>query len=226
MPANTSISSTPISENALSFSLNFDPTQWRFASVELGDNAVGGALSLNAKLVANGRIGIALALPPGKSLEAGLHSLVVIKFAAAEGGGTLSPVTGFGDWPVTRELASVKADALTAEWTPSAGRELVNVSAISFEQTALARGSLVAAFGVGLGTVSLAAEDLPLPFELAGTTVRITDSAGREHLVPLLFVSPMQVNYLLPAEATAGLAEVKIVSADGTISIGRIEIVN
>ena len=73
---------------------------------------------------------------------------------------------------------------------------------------------------------SLAAEGSQWPFELAGTAVTITDSEGREHLASLLFVSPMQVNYRLPAEAAVGLAEVKIVSADGTVSIGRIVIVN
>jgi hypothetical protein len=215
-------------ENALGFSLDFDPQQWRFVAAEIGEDAPGGVLGLNVKSAANGRLGVALAVPPGKALWAGLRSLLVVKFVAAEGGGTLSPVLGFGDWPTACELVGVKADILDAEWTPAAGRNLVNVSAISYEQTALARGGFVAAFGARLATTTAAAAKMAesWPIELAGTTVTIFDREGNVHRASLLFVSPTQVNYQLPVEAATGTAEVWIISSDGMVSIGKIEIVN
>ncbi|MFN7622768.1 MAG: hypothetical protein ACK5RS_06430, partial [Acidobacteriota bacterium] len=65
---------------------------------------------------------------------------------------------------------------------------LVNVSAASYGNAALAPESIVAAFGTGLATATQAASDLPLPTTLAGTTVRVRDSANNEYLAPLFFV--------------------------------------
>jgi uncharacterized protein (TIGR03437 family) len=44
-----------------------------------------------------------------------------------------------------------------------------------------------------------AAASTPLPTELAG--VRVRDALGVERLAPLFFVSPSQINYLMPAGA-------------------------
>jgi uncharacterized protein (TIGR03437 family) len=93
----------------------------------------------------------------------------------------------------------------------------------------LAGGSLVTAFsgGVMLATTTLSAGSLPLPTTLGGTTVRVRDSAGGERLAELLYVSPSQVNYLLPAGLALGVANVTItngngVSASGTMRINRV----
>ena len=67
----------------------------------------------------------------------------------------------------------------------------------------LASEAIAAAFGTGLATTTSAATTLPLPTQLAGTTVKIKDSAGIERLAPLFFVSPTQVNYQIPARDRA-----------------------
>ncbi|HMV82584.1 MAG TPA: hypothetical protein PLD20_08940 [Blastocatellia bacterium] len=94
------------------------------------------------------------------------------------------------------------------------------VSAASFSRSALALESIVAAFGNNLATATQAATTLPLPTQLAGTTVRLTDSAGVEHLAPLFFVSPGQVNYLMPAAVAPGNVSVKITSGNGATAFG------
>ncbi|MFM8395890.1 MAG: cohesin domain-containing protein, partial [Acidobacteriota bacterium] len=76
---------------------------------------------------------------------------------------------------------------------------LVNTNASSYRGDSLAPDSIVAAFGTDLATTTAAVPTLPLPLNLAGTTVRILDAAGVETMAPLFFVSPLQVNYHLPA---------------------------
>jgi uncharacterized protein (TIGR03437 family) len=97
---------------------------------------------------------------------------------------------------------------------------LVTVSAASFSRSALAIESIAAAFGSSLATRIEAASALPLPTQIAGTTVRISDSSGIERLAPLFFVSPQQVNYQLPAELAPGGVTVTITSGDGAVSFG------
>ncbi|HEX9002818.1 MAG TPA: Ig-like domain-containing protein, partial [Blastocatellia bacterium] len=91
------------------------------------------------------------------------------------------------------------------------------VSAASNESDALAPESLATAYGVKLATQSDIATT-PQP-QLAGTTVEV---AGRA--ASLLFVSPEQVNFLIPAGTPPGLATVTVRAGDGTISTGTTNI--
>lgn len=97
------------------------------------------------------------------------------------------------------------------------------VSAASF-RPAVADKTIVAAFGPNLATRTAAAGGLPLPTELAGTTVRVRDSLGVERLAPLFFVSAEQVNYQIPAGTAAGLAAITITNADSIGATGELNI--
>jgi uncharacterized protein (TIGR03437 family) len=88
----------------------------------------------------------------------------------------------------------------------------------------LAAEQIVAAFGSALATTTEVAEDLPLPTEIAGTTVRVRDSQGESRLSPLFFVAPAQVNYQIPPGTAAGAATVTITSGEGAVSIGNVTI--
>jgi len=97
------------------------------------------------------------------------------------------------------------------------------VSAASFNDK-LAAKAIVAAFGTGLATTTQAATSQPLPLELGGTTVRITDNAGITRNALLFSVSPEQVNYQIPADTASGPAVVYVTGADGRVSTGAIQI--
>jgi uncharacterized protein (TIGR03437 family) len=101
---------------------------------------------------------------------------------------------------------------------------VTSVSAASFLGPELAPESIVAAFGTALATETLSASGLPLPTTIAGTTVRLRDSAGIERLAPLFFVSRDQINYLVPAGTATGVGVVTVVSGDGKLSIGGVQI--
>src|SRR5262245_19797725 len=63
-------------------------------------------------------------------------------------------------------------------------------SASYFAGVPVARGSIASAFGTNLTTGTASALTLPLPTNLNGTTLTITDSAGNVIPAQLLFVSP------------------------------------
>lgn len=101
---------------------------------------------------------------------------------------------------------------------------VANVSAASFNGEALAPESIVSAFGAGLATQTAFANGLPLPTSLAGTTVAVRDSQGNEKLAELFFVSPNQINYLMPAGLAEGKAVVTVRNAAGQVRSGSTEI--
>lgn len=101
---------------------------------------------------------------------------------------------------------------------------VANVSSASFKGESLAPASLVSAFGVDLATELKIADSQPLPTELAGTTVTVTDAAGQEHQTKLFFVSSGQINYLMPETVSLGRATVIIQSGSGHTSVSTVEI--
>ncbi len=115
---------------------------------------------------------------------------------------------------------------------------LASVSAASFLGAELAAESIVAAFGQNLATTVQIAAGLPLPTELAGTTVKVRDSLGVERqagmsgsasverLAGLFFVAPAQVNYQIPPGTAPGAATVTITSGAGAVSAGTVNIAN
>ncbi len=107
---------------------------------------------------------------------------------------------------------------------PSAGA-FVTVSAASYSTAPLAREAIVAGFGVTLAGSTELAASVPLPTQLAGTSVKIKDSTGRETFAPLFFVSPGQINWQIPTAVAYGPATISVTSASGAISIGVVTIV-
>ncbi len=99
-----------------------------------------------------------------------------------------------------------------------------SVSAASFVLGTVAPESIVAGFGANLSPLTLAASALPLPDTLGSVVVTIKDVLGVEHRAPLFFVSPGQVNYLLPAGVALGEATVTIQQNGNTVATGLLQI--
>ena len=106
-----------------------------------------------------------------------------------------------------------------------ASEAFASVSAASYVSgMPLAAGSIVSGFGHGLASETAAATLLPLPTTLARTTVRVTDSTGVEREAPLLYVSPPQINYLVPDGMAVGPATVTVTSAGQSTAMGAMNI--
>jgi len=86
-------------ENAIGFSLGFDPSVLRFESAELGEGLSGAVLNVNVRGSKDGRIGIAIAKRAGELIAAGEQNVVRMGFwVLALGSANLT----FDDEPVTR----------------------------------------------------------------------------------------------------------------------------
>jgi uncharacterized protein (TIGR03437 family) len=86
--------------------------------------------------------------------------------------------------------------------------------------------SIVSWYGANLATGMIAASGLPLPTQLDGTTVTVTDSAAIARMAPLFYVSPTQINFEIPAGTALGAATVSVggpgVGQSAAIQIGNV----
>lgn len=98
------------------------------------------------------------------------------------------------------------------------GNPVATVSAASFAPV-VAPDSIAAIFGVGLATRTESAATLPLPAQLAGTTVTIGGQPA-----PLFVVTPGQINCLIPAGLTPGRQPIIVRSGDGVTSQGEAQV--
>src|SRR5262249_30689019 len=112
-------------------------------------------------------------------------------------------------------LPGIRGDVKTLIATKAA---VACVSAASFKPSALATESIVAAFGAEMASSTLVASSGLLPTSLGGTSVIVRDSANDEKLAQLFFVSPEQVNFLMPAGLVDGEATVVVTNSEGRIS--------
>jgi len=97
-------------------------------------------------------------------------------------------------------------------------RQATSVSSANYRGETLAPDQITATFGVRLANSQQTAASLPLPTTLDGTTVSVSDSAGMTRAAPLFYVSPGQVNHLIPAGTAAGPATITITAGDGSVS--------
>jgi uncharacterized protein (TIGR03437 family) len=84
----------------------------------------------------------------------------------------------------------------------------------------VAPDSLVSAFGTDLATGQAGAGSSTYPTKLDGTSLTLVDSSNTSYPVPLVNVSPGQVNYMTPSGVQAGPAWLTVASGDGTVSQG------
>lgn len=102
---------------------------------------------------------------------------------------------------------------------------VTTVSAASFvgSPATIAKNSIVAAFGTQLATGVQSASSQPLPTTLLTTAVTVNGTPA-----PLFFVSPGQINYLIPPNAADGDAQVVITmtaaNGDQIVSRGQVKI--
>ncbi|QQS48409.1 MAG: NF038122 family metalloprotease [Acidobacteriota bacterium] len=148
-------------------------------------------------------------------------------FFSNNNGAGFSPLSDI--YPGQTASAMIRA-VVSGSWNQPAGR-VVSVSAANFSE-GLASYSIASAFGERLATTVMEAPPpdvsipcyYPLPKELAGTVVLVRDSAGKEQAALIFFVSPKQVNYMVPPDMAEGKATVTIRSGDGTVSTGTMRI--
>ena len=85
--------------------------------------------------------------------------------------------------------------------------------------SAIAPASLASLYGQNLAATTAQAGALPLPASLGGVTLAVTDSAGVQRSAPLLYVSPNQINFLVPDNVSAGSATFTVAGGSASQSV-------
>ena len=128
------------------------------------------------------------------------------------------------DAPLVRAVVLAQAvgpiPAFTAESVVGAAGFNLGPSAAN---SAIPRGGLVSIFGIGLSINTAEATAFPLPTELGGTSVTVDGLPAS-----LLYVSPTQINLLIPFELSGDTIEIVITTPAGpseaiTVEFGEVQ---
>ena len=87
---------------------------------------------------------------------------------------------------------------------------VVNAASFLPAPVPIAPGTLISIFGISFASSLMQANQLPLPTQMAGTSVLVN---GRR--MPLVFVSPNQINAQLPYDVREGEAKISVTSSEG-----------
>jgi uncharacterized protein (TIGR03437 family) len=107
--------------------------------------------------------------------------------------------------------------SLTGSGTPG-----LTIASSANYSTLVAVGSLASLFGANLS--SSTAGSTSLGTSLDGVTVKVTDSAGTTAAADLLYVSPGQVNFVVPSGLTTGSGTVSLSSGSGSAQTASINL--
>ncbi len=105
-------------ENAVGFTVRFDPARVQYLSFSLGADAAGALLNVNDTAAAEGSVGIVLALPAGASFSQGARELGSFYFVPKTVAGPTA--VGFVDGPVLRALSDAGANELEVRYVDGA----------------------------------------------------------------------------------------------------------
>ena len=105
-------------ENALGFSLNFNPAQYGFSNVSLGSGTAGGLYIINTNNIGSGQLGVLVTLPSGSTFAAGATEIFKVTLQALPGSPNASTsALSFSDQPVFREISDALASPLPASYS-------------------------------------------------------------------------------------------------------------
>lgn len=118
-------------ENAVGFTVNFDPALLTYQEAHLGSDATDDMLMLNTGDLPNGHVGAALALSPGQTFAPGTLTLLEITFHAALTTDTITTPLSFDNSLIVCGVSDAMAKDLTTTFTNDAVRIATPLSAIS-----------------------------------------------------------------------------------------------
>ena len=93
------------------------------------------------------------------------------------------------------------------------------VQSAAAPSSAVAPDSLASLYGANLAAGVAQASVQPLPLALGGVTLSVTDAAGTVRAAPLLYVSPGQINFLVPDGTAPGLATLVVAGQTFTTAV-------
>jgi hypothetical protein len=125
-------------ENALGFTLRFDPSKLSFVGASKGQAAGAATLFLNSNLERSGQLGVLMALPSGTAFPAGVSELMLLTFKVnldAAGNGAVE----FANQPVATAVADSDANQLSARFVSSS----VSIAPLPVLEIQIASGTVI-----------------------------------------------------------------------------------
>lgn len=116
------------------------------------------------------------------------------------------------------------SDLFQAVVRPALSRNSVEpkiANAASFDSTQVARGSIAAIFGTQLSNDTASATSSDFPTQMNGVSVKVAGIAAR-----LIYVSPSQINVVLPLNIANADAVDFSINNNGVISAGKVKVVD
>ena len=148
-------------------------------------------------------------LPNGKWGQVG-----ITKAGAAAGLAPLTRVASIHDWIYGYISGSSPPPPIT-EIPDDPSEEVYPVTnGASFDSKRVAPDSIATLFGSDLAQSQQIAESLPLPLVLGGVQVQIA-SGNQLHSAGLFYVSPKQINFLIPKQVSPGGARLYVLGDEG-----------
>ena len=92
----------------------------------------------------------------------------------------------------------------------------VAVQSAAAPNPAVTPASIGSIYGSNLAPATQPANVQPPPQSLGGVTLTVTDSAGAARVAPLMYVSPTQINFVVPAGSATGSATFAVANASST----------
>jgi hypothetical protein len=182
-------------ENAIAFSVSYDPAVLAFVGAVKGSGSGNAVLNVNSRHTDSGEVGLALALTTGAKFPAGTIQIARLQFRALASGSAVTNLA-FTDAPIVREVASPLAEPLDASWQVSSfsvALPSVNVRAVT--------------------TVDGPAIELSWSAALTGATLEQADSPTSGSWSPVALtptVSNGQNTVVVPRSAAAAYFHVKL----------------
>jgi uncharacterized protein (TIGR03437 family) len=93
------------------------------------------------------------------------------------------------------------------------------VQSAAAPSSAVAPDSLASLYGANLAPGVAQASAQPLPLALGGVTLSVTDAAGATRAAPLVYVSPVQINFVVPDGTAPGLATLVVAGQTFTAAV-------
>ncbi|HWY78102.1 MAG TPA: LamG-like jellyroll fold domain-containing protein [Verrucomicrobiae bacterium] len=103
-------------ENALQFSISFDPTLLTYIGATLGGGAKNGSLLANLNQIGSGKLGLLISLPSDTTFSAGTRELAEVRFFVAPVTNINVVAVSFGDQPTPRQVSSPLPSFLSAAY--------------------------------------------------------------------------------------------------------------
>ena len=125
-------------ENAMGFSLTYDPARLQFVSAAISSNLTGASVLLNTSSTNSGKVGFGISVPMGTTLQTGTQEVMRVVFTPTVSLLKQSTTINFGDVPVIRQLADLRA----LEQPASYAGAVLNLVPTEYEGDVMPRGKV------------------------------------------------------------------------------------